>query len=112
MIMEGTELVSLALWVCSIVGTLFVIYSFAIFIRSTLDNALRLGLSFLFLLTGGLFFSSVGSILTGKVLQFTIVSLTIAIILAIIGMILVYLMYKPEKANIEEVVNGNDKLKE
>ena len=94
MTMEDLNLVPIALWVCSITGTLFMCYSVATFINNKIDNAFRLMLSSIFLLTGFLFFSSVGSILTGQKITFTILSLAISVVLSVVGLLFVYAIYK------------------
>lgn len=96
-LMDNINLVPAALWVCSVTGTLFICYAFATFIHRTLENTFRLILSFLFGLTGFLFFSSVGSILSGQAVEFTILSLLIAVMLAMLGLCFVYVIYKQSR---------------
>lgn len=96
-LMEDLNLIPIALWVCSITGALFIVYAFAAFINHAIDNSFRLSLSFIFLLTGFLFFSSVGSILTGQTVTFTILSLIIAVMLAIVGLLFTYTIYHQSK---------------
>ena len=91
---ESLSLVEIALWICAISGTLFTAYSFAVFILRKIDNLIRLSLSIIFLATGMLFFSAVGSILSGRAAHFTIMGCAIIVLLSIVGMIFVYLLYK------------------
>ena len=100
--METLSITMIALWICSVAGTLFTCYSFATFIQRKIENKIRLVLSTLFLTTGFLFFSAVGSILTGQAIQFTILSLCIIVLLMIIGFIFVYMLYKDAQLKTEE----------
>lgn len=109
--METINISEIALWICAVAGTLFSCYSFAIFITRKINNRIRLILSGLFLATGFLFFSAVGSILSGQAVQFTILSLLIIVLLCFIGLVFVYHVHKEDlvKINEEQCYESNSK---
>lgn len=105
MMVDNLSLMDLALWVSGSAGTLFICYSFATFIQQKLDNTVRLVLSVLFMLIGILFFSTVGSILSGRAVEFTILSLIIVVLLAMLGLVFIYLIYHPNSFPDQEKSN-------
>lgn len=84
---------NLAIWIYSIVGTLFMFYTFFIFIQKCINNKLRLTLSGSFLIIGLFFFNLAGDLITGYE-GFTTFAIMNAIMLAALGSICVYYVFK------------------
>lgn len=97
MSLSNLPLEDLAIWGYSFVGTLFLFYCFIVFIQVRINNKVRLALSLLFLTIGLFFFNAAGKILTGHGYEFTIIALVNALLLAGIGLICTYIIYKESR---------------
>ena len=91
----------LGIYIYSFVGLVFICLSIFILTFSKINNGLRLGVSAIFLITGFHFFNLAGNILTNYSNGFIKLSLFIAGLLTILANVLVYIIYKLNKENIE-----------
>ena len=89
----------LIIWSYFLIGTLFVFYFFAIFIQRRIKSSIRIILSMLFLVIGFFFFNTAGEMLTDGNVQFALIALISAFVMALVGLVCVLVLYRENVKN-------------
>ncbi len=95
----GVNITNLYVWSFFLIGGLFMFYFLIVFTQRAISNRIRLGLSTLFLTIGFFFFNAAGKVLMGHNFEFTLITLLNAIMLAGVGLVCVYMIYRENRKN-------------
>ena len=95
----GININDLVVWSYFLIGGLFIFYWLLVFIQREISNRIRLGLSTLFLTIGFFFMNAAGKILSGHNFEFTLLTLVNSMLLAGVGLICVYIIYRENEKN-------------
>jgi hypothetical protein len=86
----------------AIIGALFIFYFFITYVQKQIDCLLRYSFSAVFIITGFVFFSAAGKVMTGYSKMFTHITLWSSFLLALAGFIAVLRIVYLNKKKLNE----------
>jgi hypothetical protein len=97
-----TQIDSIVVSSYTVIGALFVFYFFITYVQKQIDCLLRYSFSSVFLITGFVFFSAAGKVMTGYSKTFTHITLWSSFLLALAGFIAVLRIVYLNKQKLNE----------